>query len=130
MALAGMLAANEDALVCDLAETYGIFDYRALPVPLLATLAVGLREDSRIKLHLAGAFAGTDTLLLAAAVDRLSFLAWAKTKDGQVGRKRPASILSAVMGQGRRDGPVRAFHSAIDFKTAWGVITEEAKHGN
>ena len=33
-----MIASSEDALVCDMAETYGVFDYRALPVPLLAKL--------------------------------------------------------------------------------------------
>lgn len=49
-----MLAADRDALVCDMAETYHIYDMRALPVATLATLACGLRDDSRIKLKLAG----------------------------------------------------------------------------
>ena len=44
-----MMAVDRDAWICDLAETYRIFDYRALPVGLLATLSFGLREDSRIK---------------------------------------------------------------------------------
>lgn len=43
-----MLAADRDALICDLAETYRVLDYRALPVELLATLAAGLRPDARI----------------------------------------------------------------------------------
>ena len=38
-----MLNAGEDELVCDFAETYHILDLRALPVPLAATLAWGLR---------------------------------------------------------------------------------------
>ena len=42
MALAGMIALDQNALICDFAETYGIYNYRALPVSLLATLAVGL----------------------------------------------------------------------------------------
>ena len=41
-----MMAADEDALACDIAETYGIYDMRALPAGRLAVLAVGLREDS------------------------------------------------------------------------------------
>ena len=49
-----MMATDEDALVCDFAETYHILDYRALPVQLQAVLASGLREDSRIKTELVG----------------------------------------------------------------------------
>ncbi len=54
MALAGMLALDEDAVICDFAETYHVLDFWALPVPLLATLASGLGEDSRIKMKMAG----------------------------------------------------------------------------
>ena len=54
MNLAGMIALDEGALVCDMAETYHIYDMRALPVETLATLACGLREDSRIKLKMSG----------------------------------------------------------------------------
>lgn len=54
MNLAGMIALDEGALVCDMAETYHIYDMRALPVETLATLACGLREDSRIKLKESG----------------------------------------------------------------------------
>ena len=43
-----MMAVNRDALICDLAETYGILDCQALPALLLATLSCGLRADSRI----------------------------------------------------------------------------------
>ena len=49
-----MIRFDEDALICDLAETYHIYDYRSLPVKLVATLSAGLRDDSRIKLKAAG----------------------------------------------------------------------------
>lgn len=74
-----MIAKDKNALICDMAETYKVFDLRALPVPMLATLAAGLRDDSRIKIKLSGARAATDTLLLASIADALNFLAWAKT---------------------------------------------------
>ena len=45
-----MIQTDEDALICDLAETYGIFDYRQLPADQVAVFAFGLRDDSRIKL--------------------------------------------------------------------------------
>lgn len=52
MTLAAMLSTDRDALICDMAETYHIYDMRALPVETLATLACGLRDDSRIKLKM------------------------------------------------------------------------------
>lgn len=54
MTLAVMYAHYHDELVCDMAETYHVFDLRALPVETLATLAVGLRENSRVKMKMAG----------------------------------------------------------------------------
>ena len=78
-----MLAADRNAVICDLAETYGILDYKALPVPLLATLCSGLRETSRIKLRLSGMSVPSDMMLLAAAVDKLFDL-------------RPAAIISRL----------------------------------
>lgn len=123
MALAGMMSANKDALVCDLAETYGIFDYRALPVPLLATLAVGLRDDARIKMHMSGMSVPQNTLLLAAALDKLSLLVWSKTKDAQSGTNRPKPILGALLGQKRERG-VTAFDTAEEFENARAAILE------
>ena len=87
-----MLAVDRTALICDLAETYGILDYKVLPVETLAALSVGLRENSRIKMKLSGAKVKPDFLLLAAAVDRLSLLVWSKTKDAEKGRKREKFI--------------------------------------
>lgn len=43
-----MIATDEDALICDLAETYHVFDYRGLPLKTAAALASGLRNDARI----------------------------------------------------------------------------------
>jgi len=48
-----MIHTDEDALICDLAETYHIFNYRELPPSLAATLSVGLKDDSRIKKEVA-----------------------------------------------------------------------------
>ena len=42
-----MLAADEDAVICDFAEVYHVLDLRALAPPLAATLAAGLPPDSR-----------------------------------------------------------------------------------
>lgn len=118
-----MLAEDCDAIVCDLAETYGIFDYRALPVHLLATLAAGLREDSRIKMRLSGGKLPRSEILLAAAVDRLSLLIWMMTEDAQHGRNRPKSLLDILMGEAKHESDVIAFESAEDFEAEWARIT-------
>lgn len=123
-----MLATDRDALVCDLAETYGIFDHRALPATLLATLAVGLRDDSRIKIRLSGGKVPRSEMLLAAAVDRLSLLVWGMTEDAQLGRNRPASLLDALLGEEEKSGDIVAFDTAEDFETEWTRITG-VEHG-
>lgn len=124
-----MIAADRDALVCDLAETYGILDYKALPVGLLAALSSGLRENSRIRLRLAGQTRDTGLLLLAAAVDRLSFLAWAQTEDARHGEGRPPSLLAALLGtEEGADGPL-AFDTAAEYEAARAEIVKGGYHG-
>ena len=91
-----MLGTDKDALICDMAQTYHIFDLSAVPVPLLSTLAVGLGNESRIKKKMAGAKLDIDTALRAAILDRLSNLIWMRTKDGAKGRNRPQSVLNAL----------------------------------
>lgn len=98
MALAKMISVDRDALICDMAETYHIYDLRGLPARTLATLAFGLRADSRIKMRLSDQSLRVNTLLLAAVVDRLGLLVWGQTEDGQRGRNRPQSIIDALEG--------------------------------
>ena len=118
MTLVSMICLDETALICDFAETYHIFDYRALPLRTAAALASGLRRNSRIMIRMSGIGVDPDTLLLAAAVDRLSFLAWVKTKDGQKNRNRPKSIVADLMGKNRKKDEYDAYESAEDFDAA------------
>lgn len=104
-----MISADRDALLCDMAETYGIYDLRALPVSTLATLAVGLRDDSRIKMHMHGAKISRIETLLAAAVDRLSMLWWAKTEDARSNANRPKSMpIADLLVPPQRDSKPRS----------------------
>ena len=89
-----MIKAGEDALACDFAETYHIYDYKRLPVKLVASLAVGLRPDSRIKIKLSGSKVSPEMMMMAAIIDRLTVLVWMQTKDGQHGRNQPKPVLS------------------------------------
>lgn len=112
-----MISIDKTALICDLAETYGILDYRALPVETLAALSVGLRENSRIKMKISGAKVQPDFLLLAAAVDRLSLLVWSKTKDAERGRNRPKSLVDVLSGK-ERESDIMAFETAEEWEEA------------
>lgn len=66
-----MMSKFPDELTCDMAETYGIFDIKRVPVKLLATLAVGLRDDSRVMMAKRGAIVDNKTILMAQMVDLL-----------------------------------------------------------
>lgn len=75
-----MAALAPDELVCDMAETYNVLDWRALGLPLAATLAGGLRETSRTCMALNHAPITTDTLLLGAMADSLQLRCGARPK--------------------------------------------------
>ena len=89
-----MMSKFPDELTCDMAETYGIFDIKRVPVQLLATLAVGLRDDSRVKHAASNTTCSDEIILLASIADSLRWIVWSKTEDGANNRNRPASIMS------------------------------------
>ena len=113
-----MIAEDEDALICDFAETYRIYDYRQLPPTRAAVFALGLRDNSRIKMKLSGQRVMLDTILLAGISDRLSTLVWWKTKDGQKGINKPAMLAETLAGKKPRDIDVIVFNSGEDFERA------------
>lgn len=115
-----MLHTDEDALICDFAETYHIYDWRSAPFPLVATLAAGLREDSRSKLLLAGQKVSFETQLAAGIYDKLAFLAWTKTKDAQNGRNcpEPIAVMLAKQTKHEKDKPM-AYRDPESFKKAY-----------
>ena len=115
-----MIRTDETALICDLAETYGVLDWRALPLDTVAALSSGLRDNSRIKMKLSGQNVTPELLLLASAVDRLAWLVWAKTRDGQNGTNRPESIAAKMLGIGKEEEQkqYRTFRSAAEFEEA------------
>lgn len=112
-----MLREDESAMICDLAETYGILDYKALPVGLLATLCCGLKENSRIKMKLLGMKVSMETILLASIVDKLSFLVWSKTKDAEEGINQPDSIVRILTGH-TNERQILSFATEEEFEAA------------
>lgn len=110
-----MIKLDEDALICDLAETYHIYDYRQLPATKVAVFSFGLRDNSRIKKKLSNQPIDFDRLLLAGISDKLSYILWSKTKDGAKGRNKPKSILE-MLTEPKKQSNQLAFNSGEDFE--------------
>lgn len=110
-----MIAADEAALRCDMLETYGILDYRALPARQAALFACGLGPGSRIAQKLLGVPTDLHTLLLAVIADAGRLLIWQNTRDGHEGRNRPRSIVEQLLG---KTTGARGFDSPEAF-SAW-----------
>lgn len=117
MVLAHMVRSDEDALICDLAETYRIYDYRQLPATRVAVLACGLRDDSRIKMKLGGMKLPLETMLLAMIFDETKYIAWQRTKDAEKGRNLPKSFLNSLL-EADKPKETMGFDTPDDFR-AW-----------
>lgn len=129
MVLAVMLATDEDALICDFAEYYHIYDMQGLSPQYAAILASGLRDDSRIMLAMSNQKVQVKTQLVAMIADAVRWLCWSKTKDGSRNRNRPESILDRLL-QGPKVKEVQSFRTAEEFERARARIIEELKNGN
>ena len=123
-----MLELDEDALICDLAEAYGIYDYESLPVQTVATLSIGLRGDSRIKMKMIGAELTRSELLQTVIADYLALILWSKTKDGQKGRNKPKPLRDVITG-GKNKKEIVGFSTHDDFERVRQQILSEVDHG-
>ena len=123
MALADMMEKYPAELTCDMAETYGILDIKRVPARLLATLAVGLRDDSRVKRAKSKTAYDDKTILLACITDLLQWIKWSKTEDGLKGVNHPKSILDYYLGRdtAEREKEFMIFDSPEDF---WRTMEE------
>lgn len=116
-----MIAIDEDALICDLAETYHIFEYRSLPLHTVAAFSVGLRENSRIKMALAGTKYPFDTILFAAIYDAVNMQNWAISDNGRKGINPPDSIANKLLGRkvAQKESEYMLFDTAEAFFEMW-----------
>lgn len=114
-----MIGLDEDALICDLAETYSIYDYKSLPLRTVATLAAGLRDDSRIKLRAMGVPVSRDTILLAGISDRIDALRYGFLADKNA--ERPPQLVQILLGeeqQTTKQKGAKAFNSPDELLKA------------
>ena len=111
-----MIDTDEEALICDFAEYYHIYDYRGLPASYAAILAVGLREDSRIKKKIGGIQSSPPEIYLQAFIaDRLNFLSWLFASREE---KRRPTLITDMMINGVKEKEELTFKSGADFEAA------------
>lgn len=118
MVLAHMVNTDRDALECDLAETYHIYDMRALPLSKVALFSVGLRENSRIKMAMNESKVTLQESLTALAVDSLNLLAWSKTQDAENGKNPPESVYEKLTRK-QKTSNAPSFKTMEEFEKAW-----------
>ncbi|EOS7874060.1 hypothetical protein E3407_RS10820 [Enterococcus hirae] len=126
-----MINLDEEALICDLAETYQIYDYKQLPLSKIAVFSCGLRENSRIKMKLAQQVVPFETLILASILDKLSVLLWTKTKDAEKGKNIPQMIMNELIPhvQKIKQMDTSIFDSSEDFEQRRKELIEQIEYG-
>lgn len=113
-----MVATDEPALTCDFAECYHIYAWRKLPARYAATLAAGLKPDSRIKLKLNGNRWPMNTFLLAAIADACRILVWRGSQAAADGHPPPPSLCEILYGNAASKNSSSGFASEEEF-SAW-----------
>ena len=112
-----MVAADEDALICDFAETYHIYDVESLDCGYVATLAYGLRDNSRVRMAISGLKVNLESLLLAHIVDNTRYNVYMKTKNAQHHRNVPNSIVETLTKEKKKE--CQTFSSGDEFLKKW-----------
>ena len=118
-----MIETDESALICDFAETYHIYDYRALPVHYAATLAYGLRCDSRIRLKLGEVKEEVPCFISAAkAADYLALIVNSLREEPE---ECPALLTDIIYGRAQKEEQKKtSYSSGEDFRSAWAKLTK------
>lgn len=133
-----MVTADFTAWECDMAETYGIINFEAVPLRKLARLSAGLRETSRIKMKLSGARGSLTDYLLALLYDEFVGFKWALARAGKEDDpnnpppEQPDRIAPYIIGTENEEqnkkpaAPEKyeAFETGADFDARWKHLTK------
>lgn len=119
-----MLGSEEDAFICDMAETYHIYDIEQYPVTLIATLLSGLREDTRTIMALTGRKLSLKQTVDVLTYDAINLILWSKTRDGQNNVNRPKRLIDILNNKEVKE-EVEGFDSGEELLTAFNKIVRE-----
>ena len=110
-----MISADEDALICDFAEVYRVYDYKSLPLKT-AAFFMGLKQDSRSKMSLMGQEYTLTEMLSVMIYDKLAWLQWSKTKSGANGTNMPQPLAAKLFADDNTEKEVAGFTSVEEFE--------------
>jgi hypothetical protein len=99
----------------------------------VAALAFGLREDSRIKMIMAGLKVPVNQMLLAHIADSANYIKWTKTEAAVNNPSDPPDrLLNVIMGipQAGDSKTCKGFKSIADFEAERARIIRGKKHGD
>ena len=82
----------------------------------MAVLLLGLRDDSRVKMHISGSKINLEQILLAIIADNLNFLSWTKTKEAKKSRYKKKSILKTLTEEKKKKDDLVSFGSIEDYE--------------
>ena len=99
MDLALLVSRCEDELICDMAETYHVLNWRELPLKTAAILASGLHQESRSMRKLTGQKLSSLEYIQLAILDELRLLVYSRTEDAKTGKNKPKSLLMKMLRQ-------------------------------
>ena len=120
---------DEDALICDYAETYHIYDYKGLPARYAAVLACGLGAETRIRQKEAGIETTVPAQVLQAqTLDVLRMILWALSGD----KKHKPQLISEMLFSMpvKTQGDLNIFADGEAFLKAREKIIKERHNGN
>lgn len=124
MGLAHMLHVDRTAVLCDLAETYNVYDTQRFPARYIAMLACGLKPDSRIMMKMAGVQTSPPNLLLfALIVDELRLLRYSFMGD----KKHKPVLVTDLIENGIPQKETISFSTGAEFDAYRAKILEKVK---
>ena len=104
-----MIGHDEDALICDMAETYHIYRFDDFDAGYIATLAAGLRDNARIVKKITGCDLSMAELLAAVTADNLTVL-----NHGLAGEKKRPRLFTEKLSLGVKEEK-KGFASGAEF---------------
>lgn len=119
MILMTYLDSDEDLLICDFAEYYHVYDYKAIDIDLASTLAAGLRPNSRSYMKIHGIKANLTESLAASIDDELRAIIY--MLSGKKNRKPEFIANRIIFGEPERT-EYEKFRSPEEFWKRWNSI--------
>lgn len=113
-----MLSLDREAVICDFAEAYHIYTFKGLSARYIATLAIGLRENSRIKLKMIGVKNCIPSIILnALLIDSVRDIRYMLAKYLSLETERGESIVDLIYGN-EQSAKKTGYSSVQEFEEA------------